>query len=58
MKNIQEVGYSDHNELFGEILNLKGDITFEIILYVENPDPERPGSFLKVMFWLNIIRLA
>lgn len=32
MKKLQEVGYSDHNELFGEILNLKGDITFEIIL--------------------------
>ena len=30
MKKLQEVGYSDHNELFGEILNLKGDITFEI----------------------------
>lgn len=36
MKKIQEIFSSSHNELFGEILNLKGDITFEIIfLYGE-----------------------
>lgn len=50
MKKLQEVGYSDHNELFGEILNLKGTLHLKLSFYVENSDPERPGSFLKVMF--------